>query len=974
MTATAERGARTPETETSPENSYVRMSALQARMAAKEVHIEDIDESKIKEPTLGLKDADYKPYIDASNHERREYWKNKGTYDEKMEQWKKSVESYVKSKKGFFASDEGVRIAGLYSELGLRAESVTDSSVQDFYNRYFDKNGDEKYSSNINVFVSDIVEYYSTRSLDAFKEDAPEIHELSRVFGENMAEVIPQQIELGLRLNNEHGKKSVHKDLVKELKPEETKLLNFLKPFVTNIDDDVEDSPLSPASLEKLGESSNPSSTVSSGHKTDHPNERDPIRTGHATWKNKDADQPVIVTGSMGIGPDGRQYVSIEGFNTGIPLDELKYSDSEKLINNNDPGHELITDPHQLQQENNTMLMSIKTRSIDANLPIYGVLTDGTKVQLERLFALHSFDKKFIYTTGGDEVSTNLIQRVVYGDEEEILFDRLKFREAAALWGRKDADNDNEDSDAVQHREESEQGSIKEKIIAGKGFEVISEIGWDAYRKKLETMSYVDMIRSQFSDIRELGWKASDKPITEDTRDLNRQSKARFNTLSKELWGEFNTTNGYPFSAGPISNKFSIRGVDFDMGKIDENHPLLRMYFSVYTKHAPEAYKSLFEELKEINGLREVDLTFFPHGAYKDPDARFQNNAIIIYAPNPTAETMQNIAQATMQAKAKHPEFWQMDPKDEAAVRKNNALFFNIPLDATTGFVEMTHTESYDHGEKLEISEEFKVSHEEELTLFGLESQMSAYSPTHPGKFRHRAGGMKFRRKYMPGLIFRDNKQPVGMGREPDQISRNEEQIISQNQIIEAERLQPTAIEITDPNNLVEQVNSILANSTGEEVRIKGSTDVLARYFETLKFNGSKFGADLQGRPVNIHTRIVNDHLILSGEIEAKVGKSIRGEVRGPAKKVKFNAEIENDIQGIRMSKDPHIAIPDSIERFTSELHGYLADINKTISTQINKEILAKWETSGFSIDGEGLIFTFKPRPQQYSQHRPRRK
>lgn len=48
-------------------------------------------------------------------------------------------------------------------------------------------------------------------------------------------------------------------------------------------------------------------------------------RTGPAIWRNKDSDTPVTVTGYLGPGPDGREYVSIEGSNTGIPLDEIEF-------------------------------------------------------------------------------------------------------------------------------------------------------------------------------------------------------------------------------------------------------------------------------------------------------------------------------------------------------------------------------------------------------------------------------------------------------------------------------------------------------------------------------------------------------------------------------------------------------------------------------------------------------------------------
>jgi len=43
-----------------------------------------------------------------------------------------------------------------------------------------------------------------------------------------------------------------------------------------------------------------------------------------AIWKSKDGDRYVTVTGDLGLGPDGRRYVSARDTLTGLPLDELE--------------------------------------------------------------------------------------------------------------------------------------------------------------------------------------------------------------------------------------------------------------------------------------------------------------------------------------------------------------------------------------------------------------------------------------------------------------------------------------------------------------------------------------------------------------------------------------------------------------------------------------------------------------------------
>ena len=48
--------------------------------------------------------------------------------------------------------------------------------------------------------------------------------------------------------------------------------------------------------------------------------------TGPAVWRTQDSDLPIVVTGELGPGPDGRIYLSIEGSGTGVPADEVRWS------------------------------------------------------------------------------------------------------------------------------------------------------------------------------------------------------------------------------------------------------------------------------------------------------------------------------------------------------------------------------------------------------------------------------------------------------------------------------------------------------------------------------------------------------------------------------------------------------------------------------------------------------------------------
>jgi hypothetical protein len=44
-----------------------------------------------------------------------------------------------------------------------------------------------------------------------------------------------------------------------------------------------------------------------------------------AIWKSKDGDRRVTVIDDLGVGPDGRHYVSVLEARAGLPVDELEF-------------------------------------------------------------------------------------------------------------------------------------------------------------------------------------------------------------------------------------------------------------------------------------------------------------------------------------------------------------------------------------------------------------------------------------------------------------------------------------------------------------------------------------------------------------------------------------------------------------------------------------------------------------------------
>lgn len=96
-------------------------------------------------------------------------------------------------------------------------------------------------------------------------------------------------------------------------------------------------------------------------------------QTGNAVWKNKSFDQPVNVTGDLGT-INGRRYVKVEGSNTGVPLDEIKYGN----------GAQSVTGTSQFKTntlKNAEWLQGDAQKVVDNVNATYGIKTDAATVE-----------------------------------------------------------------------------------------------------------------------------------------------------------------------------------------------------------------------------------------------------------------------------------------------------------------------------------------------------------------------------------------------------------------------------------------------------------------------------------------------------------------------------------------------------------------------------------------------------------------
>ncbi|QQG44223.1 MAG: hypothetical protein HYW86_05185 [Candidatus Roizmanbacteria bacterium] len=318
-----------------------------------------------------------------------------------------------------------------------------------------------------------------------------------------------------------------------------------------------------------------------------------------------------------------------------------------------------------------------------------------------------------------------------------------------------------------------------ENVIAGRGFEEIQRVGYEKYRRALNNISYAQMIEYQMAEINRLKAETGDpSPIEKDeVVRLNKEALDRVEKLRKEMPQEYGADKKLPFVCRDATEveKLQIGGLTEETKK---ERPITRVYFYVHNRHAPEAYLSLFEELKNEDVWAYTTLALYYGALQESPESHYNNNNIIIYNRGKDPKAMKKIAAAVERAKEKHPEYWITNPQEKAKVRSNLMVHFNIPLDESTGLVEMPSIVSYDSNDLPKMGAEimgtqFYGKHFEKDPATGqfvsintfkdgiepLYKKMRRFTPSRTETFQNVDTLSKpLRRKHMPGLLFEETK------------------------------------------------------------------------------------------------------------------------------------------------------------------------------------------------------------------------
>lgn len=137
------------------------------------------------------------------------------------------------------------------------------------------------------------------------------------------------------------------------------------------------------------------------------------IPLGPAIWRGKIADQDVVVNGYLGIGPDGKHYVSIEGSQTGVPAGELVFAGKKesKLIDS--------------IRKNESNRENIKKEVYQ----LYDTTTDEGRMDLGREYVKNNYELAKERALSGENLSNELA--AIYFALDEYLQTKADEAEAA---------------------------------------------------------------------------------------------------------------------------------------------------------------------------------------------------------------------------------------------------------------------------------------------------------------------------------------------------------------------------------------------------------------------------------------------------------------------------------------------------------------------------------------------------------------
>lgn len=327
-------------------------------------------------------------------------------------------------------------------------------------------------------------------------------------------------------------------------------------------------------------------------------------------------------------------------------------------------------------------------------------------------------------------------------------------------------------NEATQTDEQLSPLDIK-NVLRGNSLELISRIGWEKYRKLLESLSYSQFIADGLKEISQLetASQVEQQPLNEVVLQQNKEAGLRAEGLMNNMEQEFARSKGLTYfcknSEG--GNKFFalFRGSDSEQKKVT------RFYVGINNRNAPEIFQSLFEELAKQDGLGNTDLALYKSNIIGGAEESFndidvQVNNIIIYVKNDNPETFNMVSNAITSSKKNHPEIWNLSMGDKAKLKRQYLSDFIIPIDDNVGFVEMSGVNSYHIDARVGIYRQLlgeSIQYSEGISLEERSKILAEYGPANPGFFGKMMitgrevwtiNARERRRKYMPALLFED--------------------------------------------------------------------------------------------------------------------------------------------------------------------------------------------------------------------------
>lgn len=303
---------------------------------------------------------------------------------------------------------------------------------------------------------------------------------------------------------------------------------------------------------------------------------------------------------------------------------------------------------------------------------------------------------------------------------------------------------------------ELNQQEAREKIVSGRGMEVIAEQGWPAFREILLTLNYSDIVSSEVTKIRELVSQADLSEVYGAPAAKEREAIwANKTRLREEVAGEngliarytsafpvremFNyDSNPHAYYAAryPSLNKFIVEG-NFGCNasareKISKQgsalkRPLFRLYITTPYDKTAKIFESLLQKFtatklekgypsgreQDRELINYVDLILnLPSVLNISEQSAYYRNAIFISShPVAAKMAMDKVAQVFLELQRSSPEIFQLEPRYQAQERIETIKDLMVPL-GNAGYAEIPYiNEAYQSFDLLGMNRQLALGH-----------------------------------------------------------------------------------------------------------------------------------------------------------------------------------------------------------------------------------------------------------------------